>query len=136
MASFMAWLFLGGAFISFFAIVIPFRPYANRWAAFAGFVGFFILFFITLRDQRTDAEKANYRLTAELERQCAKAVSAQAKFRTEVDFSWDISHKKIGKRRILQGRVKLMNGLGIMIPHVYICAFEDDRLTEAIVRAG
>ena len=136
MAFFMAWLFLCGAFISFFAIIIPFWPYANRWASLAGFVGFLILALITSEYIGTDAEKANYRLTAELERQCAKAVSAQAKFRTEVDFSWDISHKKIGKRRILQGRVKLMNGLGIMIPHVYICAFEDDRLTEAIVRAG
>ena len=54
-----------------------------------------------------------------------------------MDFNALASYQKQqGGRIIAGGKAKLMNGLGMMIPHKYQCVFENEKLIDVIVTEG
>ncbi len=58
---------------------------------------------------------------------CKDRVRASARFPTEADFAWfDFDYFEIGGQARYQGRAKLKNGFGNMMPHRYFCVFEVD----------
>lgn len=63
---------------------------------------------------------------------CKQIIETSAKFPTKADF--DIGHeyfRKGEKGNVVTGRVELMNGFGVLIPHKYSCEFEGTTLIKA-----
>lgn len=63
---------------------------------------------------------------------CKLAVKSQSKFPDEADFIGSARMERTGDITEVRGTVKLMNGLGNMIPHDYYCKFNG--LTLSIAR--
>ncbi len=63
---------------------------------------------------------------------CKLIIETSAKFPTKADFDMGYEYFRKGdKGNVVMGRVELMNGFGVMIPHKYNCEFEGLTLINA-----
>jgi hypothetical protein len=57
---------------------------------------------------------------------CQTTIKMLSKFPTKADFQWSVDKRRDGDVFLVSGRVEMMNGLGLMIPHRYNCQFNAD----------
>ena len=78
-------------------------------------------------------QSAPVKITIDAQQACKAAIIKQARFPSEADFSyWGSKKWRVNEHKtIMKGEVKLMNGIGNMIPHIYHCEFFRDAVTKA-----
>ena len=63
---------------------------------------------------------------------CKQVIENSAKFPTKADFEFGYEYFRKGEKgNVVTGRVELMNGFGVLIPHKYSCEFEGTALVTA-----
>lgn len=68
---------------------------------------------------------------------CRRIVRLSAVFGSKADFNgWSRRYGYIGTALAVQEEVELMNGLGLMIPHTYRCAYENSQAKLIWLRRG
>ncbi len=69
---------------------------------------------------------------------CREAVRSAARFPSEAGFPWSLGSitPATGGGYLVAGDVKLMNTLGAMIPHKFVCRYRDGRAEVLAVRQG